>query len=96
MAAIGLLVSVVPISVLNYQHYGTWMPLETAGIATLGKFQLNPAWGIIGNAFCIPLQNLVPPFYSLFPPLYSYWPVLWNDWMRHFVQSPLGAHFSSF
>jgi hypothetical protein len=96
VAAFGLLVSIVPISVLNYEHYGTWLPVEVTGIATLGKFHLNPFWGIIGNAFCIPAQNLLPPFYELLPPFYAYWVPLWNEFMRDFLQTPFGAHFSSF
>src|ERR1019366_273063 len=96
VAGLGALVSIVPISILNYQHYGTWMPLEIPGITTVGKFQLNPFWGILGNAFCIPLQNLVPPFYNLLPPFYSSWPVWWNEIMRHFLQTSFGAHFASF
>ncbi len=96
VAGFGLLVSIVPISLLNYQHYGTWLPLENNGIAAVGKFHLNPFWGVVGNAFCIPLQNLIPPFYDLLPPFYSYWPVLWNDEMRQFLQTSVGAHFASF
>ena len=96
VVGVGLLVSVVPISVLNYLHCGSWMPLGANGIGVAGKsFQMNPFWGIIGNAFCIPVQNFVPPFYSLIP-VYSYWPISWNEWMRQFLQTPLGAHFTSF
>jgi len=96
VAGLGLLVSIVPAGILNYHHYGTWMPLEITGMAAIGKFQLNPFWGIVGNAFCIPVQNLVPPFYAVLPPLHSYWPVLWNEWMNRFAQTSLGAHFASF
>jgi hypothetical protein len=95
-AGFGLLVSIVPISLLNFQHYGTWLPLQTAGITSVGKFHLNPFWGIIGNAICLPLQNLLPPFYNFAPPFYSYWPVWWNDVMRHFLDTSFGAHFASF
>ena len=72
------------------------MPLDIAGITVVGKFQLNPFWGVIGNAFCIPVQNLLPPFYNLLPPFYSYWPALWNEMMRYFLQTSFGAHFASF
>ena len=95
-AGCGLLVSIVPISLLNYHYCGTWLPLQAAGITAVGKFQLNPFWGILGNAFCLPLQNLLPPFYNLVPPLYSYWPVWWNELIRHFLQTSPGAHFTSF
>ena len=91
-----LLVSIVPISVLNYEHTGSWLPLNNIGITTLGKFSLNPFWGIIGNAICIPVQNLLPPFYNLLPPFYSYWVPGWNELMRDFLQTPFGAHFTSF
>jgi hypothetical protein len=96
VAVFALLVSIVPISVLNYRHCGTWMPLNSTGVATLGQFHLNPFWGVIGNALCIPVQNLLPPFYELLPPFYSYWVPLWNEWMRGFLHTSFGAHFSSF
>lgn len=92
----GLLVSIVPISVLNYRHYGAWLPLGNNGIGIVGHFTVNPFLAIIGNAFCIPVQNLVPPFYTLLPPFHSYWAVLWNQWMREFLRTPLGAPFASF
>jgi hypothetical protein len=96
VAGAGLLVSIVPVSILNYQHYGTWMPLNSAGVVRLGEFHLNPFWGIVGNLFCIPMQNLVPPFYELIPPFYSYWLSAWNELMRDFLHTSFGAHFSSF
>jgi len=92
----GLLVSVVPISILNYQHYRTWLPVDVAGLPSAGKFHLDPFWGVIGNAFCIPLQNLMPPLHELLPPLFRYSVSLWNEQMRHFLLTPFGAHFSSF
>jgi hypothetical protein len=88
IAAGGLLVSIVPISVLNYQHYGTWLPLEESGVVALGKFHLNPFWGVVGNAFCIPAENLLPPFFP--------WTDSWNAMMDRFMQTPFGSHFSSF
>ena len=91
-----LLVSVVPISALNFEHCGTWLPTDAPGIATLGKFQLNPFWGIIGNTFYIPVQNLLPPFYDLLPPFYTYWVTLLNEMMQHFLNTSFGAHFASF
>jgi hypothetical protein len=96
VAGFGLLASIVPISILNYRHCGTWLPLDVAGIAAVGKFQLSPFWGIIGNAFCIPIQNLLPPFYNLLPPFYGYWVALWNEMMRDFLHTSFGAHFTSF
>jgi hypothetical protein len=93
--AVAALVSIVPVSVFNFENCGTWMPVD-ASIATLGQFQLNPFWGIVGNTFCIPLQNLVPPFYDLIPPLHNGWMDAWNEIMRQFRLTPLGAHFDSF
>jgi len=92
---VAVLVSIVPISIFNFENYGTWMPVD-AGISKLGQFQLNPFWGIIGNAFCIPLQNLMPPFYDLIPPLYNGWLEAWNEIMRDFLLTPFGSHFDSF
>ena len=96
VAAFGLLVSVVPISVLNYRHYGTWLPLDAVGLVGSGRFRLDPLWGVIGNLFSIPLQNLMPPFHELLPPFFRYSTSLWNEQMRHFIFTPLGSHFASF
>jgi hypothetical protein len=95
-ACLGLLVSIVPTSILNILHAGSWLPVGNAGIARLGEFHLNPLWGVVGNLFCIPVQNLVPPFYELIPPFYSYWLSAWNEMMQHFLQTSFGAHFRSF
>jgi hypothetical protein len=96
VAAFGLLVSVGPVSVLNFEHYGTWLPVNVSGLPSAGRFQLNPFWGVIGNTFSIPLQNLMPPFHELLPPFFRYSVTLWNEQMRHFLLTPFGAHFSSF
>ncbi len=96
VATLGLLVSIVPVSVLNYEHYRTWLPVDVAGLPSAGRFHLDPFWGVVGNAFCIPLQNLMPPFHELLPPFFRYSVPLWNEQMRQFLQTPFGAHFSSF
>jgi hypothetical protein len=96
VATFGLLVSVAPISILNYKHYGTWLPLDVPGLPSSGNFHLNPFWGVIGNVFCIPMQNLMPPFHELLPPFFRYSTSLWNEQMRQFLFTPFGAHFSSF
>jgi len=96
VAALGLLVSVLPISLLNFKHYGSWLPVNIAGLPSAGKFHLDPFWGVIGNAFCIPVQNLLPPFHELLPPFFRYGVPLWNEQMRHFLFTPFGSHFSSF
>jgi hypothetical protein len=72
------------------------MPLDVTGLPSAGRFHLDPFWGIIGNAFCIPLQNLMPPFHELLPPFFRYSVSLWNEQMRLFLQTPFGTHFSSF
>ena len=96
VAAFALLVSVVPISILNYIHCGTWLPLDVPGLPSAGRFHLNPFWGVIGNMFCIPVQNLLPPFHELLPPYFRFSVSLWNEQMRHFLFTPFGSHFSSF
>jgi hypothetical protein len=96
VTATGLIVSIVPVSVINWKHYGTWLPVDVAGLPSAGRFHLDPFWGVIGNAFCIPVQNLMPPFHELLPPFFRYSTSLWNEQMRHFVLTPFGAHFSSF
>ncbi len=87
VAIFALLVSIVPTCLFNCAHYGTWLPLEAAGFHS-ARFELNPFWGVIGNAFCIPLQNLLPPFFP--------WLGAWSAAMRHFLQTPFGAHFATF
>jgi hypothetical protein len=96
VALFGLLVSIVPVSILNFRHCGTWLPVDVAGLPSAGKFHLDPFWGVIGNAFCLPLQNLLPPFHELLPPFFRYSTSLWNEQMRQFLHTPFGAHFSSF
>jgi hypothetical protein len=96
VAGFGLLVSIVPVSVLNYQHYGTWMPLDPNVIAHLGEFRVNPFWGIVGNLVCIPAQNLLPPFFEVIPPFFDFWPAAWNEMMQHFRHTTFGNHFASF
>ena len=91
VVAAGLLVSILPVSIFNFQHFGNWCPPDAPGLAAIsGKsFQLDsPFWGIVGNAFCIPVQNLLPPFFP--------WSESWNVMMDRFVQTPFGSHFSSF
>jgi hypothetical protein len=93
MLAVGLLVSVLPISLLNWHYLGSWMPLNSVGF---GSYYLNPFWGAVGNAFALPVQNLLPPFYELLPPFYDSLVPAWNDLMAQFLQTSLGSHFFSF
>jgi hypothetical protein len=90
MAALSLLVSGVPTIVFNCIHTGSW-----AGIPALQaeypdwQIQLHsPFWGIVGNTFSIPVQNLLPPFFP--------WQHAWNHAMDAFLKTPFGAHFKSF
>ncbi|HXF11120.1 MAG TPA: hypothetical protein VN625_10075 [Desulfuromonadaceae bacterium] len=91
-----VLVSLIPITFLNYKYGGAFIPEDAHGIALLGPFKLKPFWGVVGNVFCITVQNLVVPFYYLIPPLYDGWPVGWNQIMLEFLKTPFGSHFSSF
>ena len=45
-------------------------------------------WAFIGNIFCLPVQNLIPPYF----PFVSQW----NEAMTHFVRTPFGSHFQAF
>jgi hypothetical protein len=96
VASVAMLVSILPVSIFNLEHYGTWLPVEVSGIASIGKFHLNPIWGVVGNFFCIPVQNLLPPFYELLPPFYENTITVWNNWMSAFTTTPFGSHFNSF
>lgn len=84
-AAFGSLISILPTTIFNLRHFGNWMGFE----ASQGGFELNsPFWGIVGNAFCLPAQNLMPPFFP--------WSDQWNALMDRFVATPFGHHFASF
>lgn len=88
-AAIGLslLVSFLPIALENWQHAGGWSGI-TADSPLHSKELHSPFWGIVGNTFCLTVQNLMPP---VFPQADQ-----WNALMERFVQTPFGAHFRSF
>ena len=87
-----LLVSAGPLMFFNHEHTGTWLgiPPNTGPQAMFwARCQPDsPLWGIIGNAFCLSLQNLVPP---IFP-----WADEWNGMMKQFLQTSFGSHFTSF
>jgi hypothetical protein len=92
---VSLLVSALPVSLFNIEHFGTWFPADrvsvvAGAVSSFGiSYQMNsPFWAIVGNAFCLPVQNLLPPFFP--------YAGAWNEMMQHFVQTPLGAHFRSF
>ncbi|MGA2243531.1 MAG: hypothetical protein ABSH48_00925 [Verrucomicrobiota bacterium] len=96
VGAAAVLVSIVPISMLNWAHAGTWLPVENPGVANIGRFHLDPIWGALGNTFCLTAQNLVPPLYHWFPPYYGALVLEWNDLMVRFLHTPFGSHFASF
>ena len=87
-------VSVVPLTVLNLMHTGNWMGMNPAAQQTVVKMNWavcaldSPVWGLVGNVFCLPLQNLAPPVMPA--------DAKWNALMEHFVQTKWGAHFQSF
>jgi hypothetical protein len=87
-----LLISFAPLAFFNFAHTGTWMgiPKNTSAQAIFwARCQPDsPFWGILGNAFCLPLQNLEPPFFP--------WTDKWNGMVQQFLQTPFGSHFISF
>lgn len=93
VGAFSLLVSAATLSWLNWKYAGTWTgfpknPAEQV-FAWGSRQELNsPFWGVIGNIFCLPIQNLLPPFFP--------WASAWNAAMQHFLTTPLGAHFTQF
>ncbi len=93
VVAVAVLVSALPLIVLNFCHAGNWMglPDQTANAPGWGWTNTtldSPFWGIIGNTFCLTAQNLKPP---IFPCADT-----WNAAMQHFLHTPAGAHFASF
>jgi hypothetical protein len=90
IASLGLLVSGVPTIVFNCMHTGSWSGVSALQAEDPGwRLQLNsPFWGIVGNSFCLLVQNLLPPFFP--------WRGAWNHAMDDFVATPFGTHFNSF
>ena len=81
-----LLISAFPMMVFDLQHTGNCVGVSATSWA---KTELHsPLWGILGNVFCLTVQNLKPP---IFPFASS-----WNVAMKHFLQTPFGAHFNGF
>jgi hypothetical protein len=82
---VAVLISVVPVTISDMVHYGAWMGDNDAqwkGVLP------SPFWGLVGNLFCFPAQNLLPPFFP--------WSDSWNAMMDRFVTTPFGSHFSAF
>jgi hypothetical protein len=85
--AVGLLVSAAVLIFFNLEHTGSWMGVPPDSMWSHCAVK-SPFWGVVGNAFCIPEQNLQPPY---LPGVNA-----WNAAMHHFVQTPFGSHFASF
>jgi hypothetical protein len=88
-----LLVSLMPIGVLNNHYCGSWTgisraPGDTAYVWGAEQELHSPFWALLGNSFCFPLQNLLPPIFPLAGQ--------WNEAMQRFVETPFGSHFRSF
>src|SRR5581483_3712915 len=87
VAAITLLVSAAPIIVFNLIHVGNWTGIPEG--SHWARAQLHsPFWGVMGNAFALPVQNLLPPFFP--------WSNAWDNMMAHFVKTGFGSHFIGF
>jgi hypothetical protein len=87
VAATSLLVSALPATILNLEHAGNWQGLAM-GTAKSAWSAGSPFWKFAGNVFCIPVQNLLPPFFP--------WSGAWDGMISRFLQTPLGAHFRPF
>lgn len=93
MAAVlplAILVSSIPTMLLNIHYAGNWSGLNLiqADYPDWRMELKSPFWGIVGNAFALPLQNLAPPFFP--------GSATWNKAMDKFVQTGFGSHFQSF
>ena len=84
------LVSAIPNIFFNLKYTETWSGLATLVVDNPGwHVELDsPFWGVIGNVFCLPVQNLLPPFFPLSG--------AWNHAMDAFVKTHFGSHFESF
>lgn len=85
--AVSLLVSALPVTLLNIAHAGNWQGLPGGAAASVWSAG-SPFWKFAGNVFCIPVQNLLPPFFP--------WSGDWNEMMQRFLQTPFGARFTPF
>jgi hypothetical protein len=86
-----ILISFIPISVLNEKYTGNWkgFPKGTTAQFDLGKLEPDSiAWGILGNSIAIPAQNLLPPYFP--------WVAQWNSAMERLTASSMGSHLRSF
>ena len=87
VVAASLLVSAAPATFLNIAHAGNWQGLASGTTASVWSAG-SPFWKFVGNIFCIPAQNLLPPFFP--------WANAWNGMISRFLQTSYGAHFIFF
>lgn len=76
--AVALLVSVVPITLANFLHTGTWLgwqPEERDFVPA------NPAFALVANGVILAILNLLPPF--------ALGVDAWNEWMTTLAAGPL-------
>lgn len=89
---VSVLVSALPSFFFNKEHTGLWLGIPpNSGSQAMFWARCepdSPIWGIIGNLFCIPAQNLAPPIFPMAG--------RWNEMMKHFLETPFGSHFVSF
>jgi hypothetical protein len=83
----GLVVSCAPMIFLNLKHTGSWVGVPPGSLWSQCALK-SPFWGVVGNAFCIPQENLQPPY---LPDVDA-----WNAIMHRFLETPFGSHFNSF
>lgn len=83
---LALLVSALPITVLNLKYTGIWSGVAKG--APAAAILDSPFWGVIGNSFSLIVQNLKPPFFPFSN--------AWNQLMEDFLNKPFGAHFREF
>ena len=89
-----ILVSFIPISIANLIYTGNWMGFSphAAGVEnplwSNARTIVPPFWCVVGNFFCIPSQNMLPPYFPFAE--------RWNTVMDHFVRTPFGSHFAGF
>ena len=90
VALLGLLVSFLPLAVFNYEWTRDWSGVSAVAAENpTGQIQSNsPFWSIVGNAFCVPLQNIEPPFLPKSG--------VWSRLMGQFLGTSFGAHFRFF
>jgi hypothetical protein len=86
IGAVSLLVSIAPLTCLNIKYCGNWQGLARG----LPNTWINgsPLWRVVGNVFCISVQNLALPFCP--------WSGSWNRMIQRFLETPFGSHFAFF